>query len=481
MAARPELELHGLVVTRDGSLVLEQYWAPYVADDRALVYSASKTFTASAIALAVGEGRFSLDDRIVDLLPEAWATVAEPDETVAQLTVHHVLSMSTGHDADVLERFDPAAPQYWGRSFLSTPPQTPVGSRHVYNNGASWLLGELIRQRTGEDLLDYLRPRLLEPLGIDATWDRDALGRCLGWSGMHLCTRDLATMGELYRCDGVWQGRRLLPEGWVARATTAQIPTDEPNPDWNLGYGYQLWLGREGYRLDGAFGQFSLVLPERGLVIAITSAQSATQQLLDLVWDALLPELDAHAEGPPASHTVPELDEGSAATSTVPEEAREPASEPSRRRRPEPVEGAAVTLPIPPDHGAGTAWSTHGQPQVDATLVASSDEQTNLPDLTDANAHRDDDGFRVGFTTHGQPVELTAGAGSWIRQHMHLGDAAIPVAAAAGSDADGALDVRLVFTDSPHTLHLRLAGDTATLAWATIPLQGGDLAGLVAR
>ncbi len=324
MAARPELELHGLVVLREGSPVLEQYWAPYVAEDRPLVYSASKTFTASAIALAVGEGLLALDDRIVDLLPEE-ASLVEHVETIAELTVHHVLSMSTGHDADVLERFDPAAPQDWARIFLSTPPQAPVGSRHVYNNGASWLLGELIRERTGEDLLDYLRPRLLAPLGIDATWDRDALGRCLGWSGIHVRTRDLAAMGELYRCDGVWQGRRLLPEGWVARATRSQIPTDEPNPDWLFGYGYQLWLGREGYRLDGAYGQFSLVLPERGLVIAITSAQSSTQLLLDLVWDALLPELDA------APATVPE--EGaqppsrSAAPATVPEEARELASD----------------------------------------------------------------------------------------------------------------------------------------------------------
>ncbi len=319
--------------------------------------------------------------------------MAEPSESVAQLTVHHVLSMSTGHDTDVLERFDPAAPQDWARIFLSTPPQTPVGSRHVYNNGASWLLGELIRTRTGEDLLDYLRPRLLAPLGIDATWDRDALGRCLGWSGIHVRTRDLAAMGELYRCDGVWQGRRLLPEGWVARATVAQIPTVEPSPDWNLGYGYQLWLGREGYRLDGAFGQFSLVLPERGLVVAITSAQSGTQLLLDLVWDVLLPELDA------------------AATETVPEEARELASEPSRR--------AAATLPVPTDHGQGTAWSTHGPATVDATLVASPDEQANLPDLSDASAHRDDHGFTIGFTTDGQTVELTAGSGTWVRQHVH--------------------------------------------------------------
>ena len=426
----------------------EQYVAPYDAEDRALVYSASKTFTASAIALAVGEGLLSLDDRIVDLLPEQ-ASLAAPDETMAAITVHHVLSMSTGHDADVLERFDLAAPQDWARIFLSTPPLAPVGSRHVYNNGASWLLGELIRVRAGEDLLDYLRPRLLAPLGIDATWDRDALGRCLGWSGIHVRTRDLAAMGELYRCDGVWQGRRLLPEGWVARATTSQIPTDEPNPDWLFGYGYQLWLGREGYRLDGAYGQFSLVLPERGLVIAITSAQEGSQLLLDLVWDVLLPELG---------------NAGLAGTAGP---------------RVEPVE---THLPLPTDTGHGEAWSASGAVPVDASLVASSEEQANPPDLSDAHAGRDGDGFRIGFSTNGQAVELTAGSGAWVRQKVALGDVTIPVAAVAGSDPDGALDLRLVFTDSPHTLHVRIAVDgIAGLAWGTVPLQGGDLAGLVAR
>ncbi|MGV8907641.1 MAG: serine hydrolase domain-containing protein [Propionicimonas sp.] len=449
---------------RDGRTIREQYWAPYGAADRALVYSASKTFTASAIALAIAEGHLALTDRIVELLPEVWASVAAQDAAVARLTVHHVLSMSTGHDADTLEEFEAVSPAEWGRTFLSTPPQTPVGSRHVYNNGASWLLGELIRQRTGEDLLDYLRPRLLEPLGIDATWDRDALGRCLGWSGIHVRTRDLAAIGELYRCDGVWRGRRLLPPGWVASATTAQIPTDEPDPDWRFGYGYQLWRGREGYRLDGAYGQFSLVLPDRGLVIAITSAQSATQQLLDFVWDELIPELEAKSQVEPVKAREPTL-------TTVSEEG---AQRPSRR-------AADPSLPLPTDSSIGTDWTVTGPVLLEEGLVTSLEEQSNLPDLTDLSADRDGSGFRITFTTNGHPVGLFAGNGEWVRQHVAIDDVAIPVAAAAGSTPDGALDVRLVFTDSPHTLHLRIAGETAGLAWGTTPLQGGDLARLVAR
>lgn len=433
---------------RRGQTVLEQYWEPYVADDRALVYSASKTFTATAIGLAIAEGRLALADRVVDLLREGREPGAELDPDVSRLTVHHLLSMSTGHDADTVPALEAVAPEQWARTFLSIRPQAPVGSRHVYNNGASWLLGELIRQLTGEDLLDYLRPRLLAPLGIDATWDTDALGRCLGWTGIHVRTRDLAAMGELYRCDGVWEGRRLLPEGWVATATTAHIPTVEPNPEWCLGYGYQLWLGREGYRLDGAYGQFSLVLPERGLVVAITSAQSTTQPLLDLVWDVLLPELEALG-----------------ADSGVPM-----------------VAGTAAALPVPPDSGVGQEWAAPGQVPFEEALADTADAQYNLPDLIGPSARREGAGFRIGMIAAGEPVELVAGSGRWVRQSVTIRGAAVPIAAAAGADAAGSLDVRVVFTDSPHTLRLRLGrGGQSGLAWRTVPLESGWLAGLVAR
>lgn len=436
MAAHPEFELHGLVVLRDGATVLEQYWAPYVADDRQLVYSASKTFAATAVGLAIGEGRFSLDDRLVDL----FGVVRQP--RVAEITVHHLLAMSTGHTEDTLPELQALPPAQWADQLLALPPQCPVGSRHVYNNGASWALGELIRRHAGQDLLEYLRPRLLEPLGIDATWDTDALGRCLGWSGMHLTTRGLAAMGELYRNDGVWWGRRLLREGWVTRATTAQISTEfEELPDWSLGYGYQLWLGREGYRLDGAYGQYSLVLPERGLVIAVTSAQSGNQALLDLVWDVLLPELDRLVE---------------------PGETRTDAS-----------------LPIPTDTGLGTEWTAPGPVPLDESLAEPGEEQLHLPDLADLEARRAGGELRLAFTTEGHRAEVVATPGGWRRQAMRLGAVEVPLAAAAGADPDGVLHVRLVFTDSPHTLRIRIGADGGSgLAWKVSPLQSKELSAL---
>ncbi len=422
------------MVLRDGETVLERYWEPYTGNDLALVYSASKTFTAAAVGLAIEEGHLSLSDRIVDLLdPGGQSRRADPG--AAQITVHHLLSMSTGHTEDTQAVLEQHPAEDWADLLLALAPQARVGSVHTYNNGASWALGEAVRRRTGQDLLEYLQPRLLEPLGIAATWDRDRLGRCLGWTGLHVNTRALAAMGELYRCDGLRDGRRLLPEGWVATSTSAQIPTAEDSPEWDYGYGYQLWLGREGYRLDGAFGQFAFVLPARGLVIAVQSAQSCTQQLIDLLWE--------------------HLDAGTLL--------QEPGEQ-------------SLALPVPADSGAGGQWVSSGPVPHDPALAEPGEEQGEPADLTGLVARREGGRFRVRCTAEGHPLELVAEPGRWHRQQLQLGDTSVPVALAAGVDASGALLLRLVLTDTPHTLRIRLAADgTAGQAWRVKPLQGPRL------
>lgn len=417
--------------------MLERTWQPYRRDDSGLVYSVTKTFTATAVGFAVAEGRLTLDDRVVDLLPQ---TVSEPlDPRIAQITVHHLLSMSTGHDTDTAEAVVGVPPQDWTRQILSLVPPTPVGSRHVYNNGASFLLGEVVRARTGEDLLEYLTPRLCEPLGIAPRWERDPLGRCMGWSGIHLTNAELAAMGELYRCDGRWQGRQVLPEGWVQRATEVHIATPESDqPEWRLGYGYQLWRNREGFRLDGAYGQYALVLPEREIVVAISSGQARNQRMLDFVFDELLPALPD-----------------------------------------EPIALPDGQIAVPSDTGAGQRW-TAPSAELSASLGIDEEvEQQNLPELRDLDLQRSADGWQVRMIADRQPIALVAGAGHWHRQPVTFAEGVVPVAAAAGADSQGALTLLLAFPETPHTLQLRLspAGE-AVMAWRTAPLHAPVLGAL---
>src|SRR5205814_1543293 len=114
-----------------------------------------------------------------------------------------------------------------------------------------------------------------------------------GGYGLSVRTEDIAKFGQLYLQKGKWQGKQLLPEAWVAKATARQTSNgSNPKSDWDQGYGYQFWRSRHGaYRGDGAFGQFCVVLPEQDAVIAITSGVKDMQSVLDVVWDKLLPAL----------------------------------------------------------------------------------------------------------------------------------------------------------------------------------------------
>ena len=114
----------------------------------------------------------------------------------------------------------------------------------------------------------------------------------MGFSGVHTNLDAVARLGQLYLDDGVWDGRRLLPDGWVADASAVQIANPQrEEPDWRQGYGFQLWMSRHGYRGDGAFGQYMVVLPEHDAVVAMFSCVEDMQAVLDLMWEHLLPAM----------------------------------------------------------------------------------------------------------------------------------------------------------------------------------------------
>jgi len=440
-AADPSINIHTLVVRDPSGVLVEAYWDPYGPDDRQLVYSVSKTFTATAAAFALDEGLISLEDRVVDLLEPPFPVAGRRRE----LTLHHLLSMSTGHTVGSVE-FVPGpqgdvAPEFW-----RTDPQAPVGSLHVYNNGASWAVGEIVRRVTGQALTDYLRPRLLDPIGIDIAWERDIRGGELGWSGVHITTADLAAFAQLYASGGRWHDRQVLPEGWAELAATRHIPTDNPdveNPEWRHGYGYQVWMSREGFRMDGAHGQYALILPERETVIAITSAQPVTSQpLLDLVWEHLIPGL-----GAPAS------------------------AERSERL-------ANLSLRVPRDSGAYGSWHHSGPVPVQPSLGLGAD-QTTAPDLADVSVTRNASGFSVDVHVDGEPVTLTTD-GPWHRQTLRTGGVDVPVALAAAVNRRGGLRLRLCLTDTVHVLLVDMDSHGAGLAWQTTPLHMARVADLAA-
>jgi CubicO group peptidase (beta-lactamase class C family) len=260
------IEPHGLIIQRHGRRIVEGFWAPHTADRRRLVYSLSKTFTGTALGLMIGEGRLSLDDLVSNHLPLLFADV---DPMTATLQIRHIASMSTGHDREMLlEAFvkDPVDPV---RGFFSIPPDQQPGTLFAYNQPPVIALATILQDLAGERLSEYLRPRVLEPLGItDLRWAQLRPGLDMGFSGVHTNLDAVARLGQLYLDDGMWEGRRILPEGWVAEASSRHIANPERDqPDWQQGYGIQLWMSRHGYRGDGAFGQYMVVLPQHDAVM----------------------------------------------------------------------------------------------------------------------------------------------------------------------------------------------------------------------
>jgi hypothetical protein len=292
-AVREIHDLHSFMLLRHGYVIAEASWRPYRATTFHRLYSLTKSFTATAVGLAVDEERFSFDDKVIGLFPDDLPD--EVSDNLADMSVHHLLTMSTGHAEDtftlIMEESENPV-----RAFLAQPVPHEPGTRFLYNTGASFMLSAIVQRTTGETVFDYLLPRLIGPLGIAPSfWRAHPTGILLGGTGLHITTDAIARFGQLYLQKGLWRGRRLLPEWWVNEATRKHVGSEgDLGPDWREGYGYQFWRCRHGcYRGDGAFGQFCIVAEEQDMVVAITGGLSDCQNVLSAVWEHLLPDVSA--------------------------------------------------------------------------------------------------------------------------------------------------------------------------------------------
>jgi CubicO group peptidase (beta-lactamase class C family) len=284
--------LHSFMFVRHGKVITEGWWAPYTPESPHVLFSLSKSFTSTAVGLAIAEGKLSVDDEVLKFFPGD--APAEPSAQLKAMRIRDLLRMNTGHETE-----PPRPPdQSWKQAFLNHPVRYKPGTHFLYNTSATYMQAAIIEKVTGMSLLDYLRPRLFDPLGIEhPTWDKSPEGICLGGYGLSIRTEDLARFGQLYLQEGKWQGKQLVPESWIQEATSFQTSNgSHPRSDWDQGYGYQFWRCRNGcYRGDGAFGQYCIVMPEQDAVIAITGGVRDMQAVLNLVWDKLLPAFSPSA------------------------------------------------------------------------------------------------------------------------------------------------------------------------------------------
>jgi CubicO group peptidase (beta-lactamase class C family) len=286
--------LHSFMLVRHGQVVAEGWWDPYAASEPHMLFSLSKSFTSTAVGLAIADGKLTVDDPVLGFFPAD--APAEPSANLKAMRVRDLLTMSTGHHEDTIRDFPYLADYSVVKHFLALPVTHKPGTFFVYNTPATYMLSAIVQKVTGQTVLDYLRPRLFEPLGIEnPTWDASKQGISLGGFGLSVRTEDIAKFGQLYLQKGQWRGKQLVPAAWVEDATSRHMSNgSSPSSDWEQGYGYQFWRSRHGfYRGDGAHGQFCLVLPQYDTVIAITSGTRDLAGVMNLAWDRLVPALKA--------------------------------------------------------------------------------------------------------------------------------------------------------------------------------------------
>ncbi|MEU6376050.1 serine hydrolase domain-containing protein [Streptomyces sp. NPDC046909] len=438
LEAAPDIEPHSLMILRHGKVVASGWWAPYTAERPHLLYSLSKSFTATAAAFAAAEGLLRLDDTVLSYFPEFDADITDPRSRA--MLVRHITTMASGHEAETHDRARAIDRDEPVRGFLLVPPDREPGTVFAYNQPATYALAAIVQRVTGQSLTDYLRPRLFDPLGIgEVAWLRGRTGRELGYSGLHATTDAIARLGQLYLQRGVWEGERLLPEEWVAEGTRSHIVNPDGGwVDWAQGYGFQFWMSRHGYRGDGAYGQYCLVLPEQDAVVAITGATHEMQKVLDLVWEHLLPAFGA---GPL----------------------------PGREKADTALAERLARLALPPAAGKPA-------PLAQAVSFTPYDGGCEgLPELTAVEV--DAEGRTLTLVEDGHRLELRFGEAGWT-----VTEGPVPAAVSGGWTDPDTLALDVAFLETPHHVDLTcsLADRTVTARWRTEPLHGPRLRAMCA-
>jgi len=292
-----DIEFHSVMVLRNGFVIGEGWWAPFAPQYRHTLHSLSKSFTSAAVGLAISEGHFTVESPVISFFPDMLPKEVSPN--LAAMKVKHLLTMTTGHQVDNGLRTN-AAP--WVQTFLGAPIVHEPGTFYMYNTTASYMLSAIVTKTTGKTVLEYLTPRLMEPLNIvGADWETSPQGINTGGFGLRIKTEDIAKFSQMYLDKGKWNGKQIIPESWVEASSKEQW-TFTSNPfggkspkehdDWQQGYGYQFWRTQHnGFRSDGLYGQFGIILPDQKTIVAITEQSFNTQKTLNFVWDVLLPGL----------------------------------------------------------------------------------------------------------------------------------------------------------------------------------------------
>lgn len=447
--------LHSVMVVRHGQVIAEGWWAPYAAEEPHLMFSLSKSFTSTAVGLAIAEGKLNVHDEVLKFFPDE--APEKPSANLKAMRLRDLLTMAAGHHAEDLQGFSLTTGESVVKRFLALPVAHKPGTFFAYSTAATFMQSAMVQKVTGQTVLEYLRPRLFEPLGIeDPTWEATKQGVSHGGTGLSIRTEDIAKFGQLFLQKGVWNGKQLVPAAWVETATARWMSNgSNPESDWEQGYGYQFWRCRYGViRGDGAHGQFCIIMPELDAVVAITAGTRNLQGVLNVVWAKLLPALQANPNGTLAA---------------------DPAAAGKLQAK---LAGLALKTPLAVAGGvpamaatvAGKRFVFPKNPQAVESVMLS-------PAADDAK------GTEFLATTGGVEQRVTVGGGDWQKGELKSGPSAGPVAVSGAWTAADTFTLEVVRYRTPFVARYRLkfseGGETVTLE--TVPNVGPAVPPVVGR
>jgi CubicO group peptidase (beta-lactamase class C family) len=264
------VNVHAMLVVRNGRLVSEAYFYPYSAEDAVNIHSCTKSVLSALVGIAIKEGSLrSVDQKVLEFF--TGVPIQNMSAQKQKITIRHLLTMSPGlavrHPDD-----DMKASTDWVRHVLDLPMAEEPGSRFNYSDATAHLLSAVLQKATGMSAMDYATSRLFEPMGITASWPSDPQGVSMGFSEINMTPRDMAKIGLLYLNKGMWDGRQLVPSAWIAESTTRKIATGGGDD-----YGYLWWCPEGSYQARGAGEQYIVVAPSMNVVAVITNGLAAAE------------------------------------------------------------------------------------------------------------------------------------------------------------------------------------------------------------
>lgn len=266
-----------VLLVRGGKLVLEEYFGEYTGDNLHTTRSASKTITSALIGIAIDKGYIkTVHEPVLPYFPEYEGTIENWDERKRDITLAHILSMTSGIRGNEDEMYPT---DDWIKFYLDQPLVNKPGEAFSYATSGVVVLGNVITRASGQRIPAFTDQFLFEPLGItEYRWpitnSRGSQGLAMTGGGLNLRPRDMAKFGQLYLNGGVWNGKRLISEAWIKASTTKHATSDLHGED----FGY-LWRmidrtidGRKirSFEAWGNGGQFIMVFPEFDLVAVFT-------------------------------------------------------------------------------------------------------------------------------------------------------------------------------------------------------------------